>query len=153
MTKGWGTENYKLDGDSQRRGVTGPLPTSSLIKKEYSEALARFKGRQYLSAIQQFGQVMAIDPKGELADNAQYWIGECHYQLGDYQKTVESMAKVFAYPRSNKRADALVISGLAYEKLGLPAEAVRQFRRILSEYPASDYVRVAHARLRRLERS
>ena len=133
---------------TSRQGRSG----SSSVEAEYKKAYTHFQSKRYSAAIPMFRRVMELDPEGNLADNAQYWIGECHFQLGSYQKAVESMAKVFEYEQSNKRADALIISGIAYQKMGLTAIAARQFRRLLTEFPNSQQVRIASARLRRIER-
>lgn len=124
------------------------------VKKVYNDALKKFQERRYRAAIYEFQTIVnTVSPTHELADNSQYWIGECYYQLRSYQKAVKEMEKVFNYPKSNKLDAALVISGLAYKRMGNTRMAVEQFIRILKEFPESQYKRVAVRELKKLRGS
>ena len=69
-------------------------------------------------------------PHHELADNAQYWLGEVYYDQKDYARALtEFRATVTAYPRGNKVADALLKVGFAYQALGEGAKARAFFDR------------------------
>ena len=52
---------------------------------------------------------MVQHPDHSLADNAMYWLGECHYSSGQYAKAVTVFKKlVKAYPKAEKVPDALL---------------------------------------------
>ena len=62
-------------------------------------------------------KVLGLDAQGELADNAQYWIGECDFALKDYASALEAFHKVFQYSKTEKDDDAQFKLGLCYSIL------------------------------------
>lgn len=120
------------------------------FKTRYQHALDQFRAREYESAISVFRDLIASNPNHELADNCQYWIGECYYGLGNYNQAIAEFEKVFSYPNSNKNDDAQLKLGICYVKLGDKAQARAEFERLLSIYPDSEYRSLAQKYLARL---
>ncbi|MCP4672130.1 MAG: tetratricopeptide repeat protein, partial [Desulfobacula sp.] len=55
------------------------------------------------NAAQLFKTFVEQHPKHNLADNAMYWLGECHYSSGQYAKAVAVFKDlVKAYPKAEK---------------------------------------------------
>jgi len=67
----------------------------SLLER-YQTGLATYKNKKYLQAQHIFEEVVSIAPKGDWADNAQYWKGECLYALGDYRRALIEFRKILA---------------------------------------------------------
>ncbi len=73
----------------------------------YHNAYDDYRFGEYESAIENFRKFVDHYPDDDLADNAQYWIGEMYYKLGDFKKATEEFAKVYEnYPQGNKVGDA-----------------------------------------------
>jgi len=112
-------------------------------KARYKEGLAAFEARRYRDAIEYFQSLLASSTANSLADNAQYWIGECHYALHQYDAAIIDFEKVLTFPRSNKKADAQFKLGLCYVKKGDKEKATEEFQRLLSDFPNSRNVKRA----------
>jgi tol-pal system protein YbgF len=77
----------------------------------------------------------------ELADNAQYWLGECYYHRKDYSTALREFKRVVEkFPRGNKVPDALLKLGFSYLNLGSTRpgrEALSELVRTYPRHPAS----------------
>ena len=119
-------------------------------EQRYQEAYQLFTDRQYQEAIQVFESLVAANPNHSLADNAQYWIGECYYLMGDYRAAILAFEKVFTFKNSNKNADAQYKLGLSYYKLGDRKRARLEFQTFVDNYQNSKLVRKAEQYLAKL---
>ena len=87
-----------------------------------------------------------------MAANAQYWIGESHFQLHDYRAAIEAQRRLLGtYPDSAKTADALLIIGTAETSLGDNAAAKKTFEELIARYPNTESAEKAKARLVKLK--
>ena len=93
---------------------------------------------QYDLALSGFSDYLKYCPNGPLADNSQYWVAECYYEMdlleqaiGEYNKLMEK------YPESEKKASAIFKIGRSYEKLSKNDEALKYYLRLQNEYPES----------------
>ncbi len=118
---------------------------SSEYEATYQQAREAFEARDYNTALNLFQSLIASNPNHPLADNAQYWIGECHYALRKYDAAIIDFQKVFTFPNSNKLADAQFKLVLCYLKKGEPEKAREEFQRLQTEFPNSPYVQRAQA--------
>ena len=87
-----------------------------------------------------FNDLIKQYPKGKYADNARYWIGECYYATGDYATAITSFVHVFDFKNSPKADDAQFKVGLSYLKMGQPAMAKEELKKLIDRYPASEYI-------------
>ena len=84
----------------------------------------------------------------EVADNAQYWIGECSYATGDFAGAIPEFQKVVQnYPKADKVPSALLKIGLSYSRLKNSAEATKYYRMLVQKYPKSSEAAAARERL------
>lgn len=116
----------------------------------YELALSAFNDNDYVTAQSRFQEVHDLAPSGDLADNAQYWIGECLYARGAWGAAIESFRKVFHFNTTEKDDDAQFKLGLCYLKLGQREHALIEFRRLTVDYPTSEYAARAEAHIRDL---
>ncbi len=85
-----------------------------------------------------FSTFAKAHPDHALADNAMYWLGECHYSLGRYQKAIIVFkALVKTYPKAAKVPDALLKTGYAYLSLDDINRANHFLKLVLKKYPFS----------------
>lgn len=109
-------------------------------QSRYDDARSEFENRNYQSAITLFESLISASTSHSLSDNAQYWIGECHYALGQYDAAIIDFEKVFTFPKSNKLDDAQYKLGLCYIRKGDSAKAKEELNRLISSYPNSEYI-------------
>lgn len=141
----------KQSGLSMVPGLTPMTPTEkSTYKERYQAALQMYNERRYREAITAFESLLATDMSSSLADNAQYWIGECYYGLGNFNQAIVEFEKVFSFSQKDKYDDTLLKIGLCYMRLGENAKAKIEFERLISDFPNSEYVTKAEAYMRKL---
>lgn len=90
--------------------------------------------KQYKEAIQVFESLLAASSNNSLSDNAQYWIGECYFALGDYRAAILAFEKVFTFKQSNKNDYAQYKLGLCYYKLNDKKRAREEFQSLVDNY-------------------
>ncbi|HVV83326.1 MAG TPA: tol-pal system protein YbgF, partial [Kofleriaceae bacterium] len=117
----------------------------------YRRGLDALKSHEYDAAITALREVVASYPQHELADNAQYWLGEAYYDQKDYGRALaEFRATVTVFPRGNKVPDALLKVGFAYLALGDSAKAKAALGQVVTLYPGTAPATLAAARLETL---
>ena len=91
-----------------------------------------------------------MDANHDLADNAQYWLGECYYSKKEYLDAIKEFEKVFTFPNTNKGSDAQYKIALSYKNLGLIDKARAEFQRLVDYHPGSKYYPKAKEALKQL---
>lgn len=119
-------------------------------EQRYDAARSDFENRNYQSALQLFESMLSASTSHSLSDNAQYWIGECHYALGQYDAAIIDFEKVFTFPNSNKADDAQYKLGLCYARKGDKTKAREELDRLIRNYPKSEYLNQAQALMAKL---
>lgn len=126
------------------------IPNESIVKSagyitrqefenRYSQALKFFEQSQYSEAIKLFSTLLDENVHAKLADNSQYWIGECYFGLGDYRQSIVEFEKVFSFDDNDKYDDSYLKLGLCNMKIGKCQQAKLHFSQILDHYPESEY--------------
>ena len=106
----------------------------------------------YTLAVQGFAEYLAEFPNTDLADNAQYWIGECYYAQRDYFKAIEEFGKVLdLYPRGDKVPGAMVKLGMSYLEVRDRASAKKILNQVVELYPHTDEAAIAREQLATLD--
>ena len=118
----------------------------------YQAAYKTFKEGKYAPAREEFNKFLKQYPKGEYADNAQFWVGECYYLEGNYEKAILEYEKVIKnYPKGGKNPDAMLKQGLAFQKLGDKQSAKLIFQQVTKKYPSSNQAKIAKAKLKEIK--
>ena len=118
--------------------AAAPANTWDLVRL-YEQGLMDYSSRRYREAKEVLREVMAREPQGDLADNARYWVGECDYALKDYRAALASFREIFNYRKTEKYDDAQLKIGLCYLRLGDDANALIELKRLIVDYPESEY--------------
>jgi tol-pal system protein YbgF len=125
---------------------------SSAVKRDYEQAWQALERRDYRAAIIRFKEFLKKHPKSSLADNAQYWIGESHYGLREFdQAIVEFDAVRRRYPQGEKVPAALLKQGYAFAELGEKVNARLLLQEVVEKYPEAPEAGQAKLRLKSLE--
>jgi tol-pal system protein YbgF len=102
-------------------------------------------------AILGFQEVLAKFPTSELADNAQYWIGESYYAQKDFKQALAEFQKtVQAYPQGDKVPAALYKTALCQQQLGDKGAARTTLQGLVDKYPQSEEARLARSKIQEL---
>jgi TolA-binding protein len=132
--------------DSPTAFVSTEVIGDSPYAQAYQIALNDIYAHRYTEAITKFENLLRMDNTDNLADNAQYWIGEAYYALGNYEKAIAEFEKVFVYRNNNKIDDAQFMIGLAYTKVGESDMAQQELLNLLQFFQNSEYVPRAESR-------
>jgi tol-pal system protein YbgF len=131
-----------------------PPPPSALglsPTRMYETAFADYAAGQWSLAISGFEAFLKTFPKSEMADEAQYYIGETHYASGKYQEAVDAFNEVIQnYPGSNSTPQAYYKRGAAQERLKDLDAARESWELVIKQYPDSDAARLAKQNLDRI---
>ncbi|MFQ6675246.1 MAG: tol-pal system YbgF family protein [Fidelibacterota bacterium] len=128
-----------------------PVVKRPFSKMGYMNAVLAYQREDYRTALEYFTRLELQGQDDITRGNVLYWIADCYYQLGDYGKALDTLDQIRPLVRSDKQDDALVLTGLAYRRMGRESEALRAFDRIVEDYPESEYVRLARMEVRKLQ--
>jgi tol-pal system protein YbgF len=126
-------------------------PTPANATSAYEAALAKFKARDFHGAITDMEALLNGNVEQKLADNCQYWIGESYYGLKNYKDALKQFTTVLGLPRSEKKADATMMSGNCQAALGNTAAAKEEYQKVVSDFPTSPQVEKAKERLAKMK--
>jgi tol-pal system protein YbgF len=117
----------------------------------FAAAYSDYSRGNYDLAISEFKQYVEIYPSSELADNAQYWIGEILYTQKKLPEAIAEFEKVKTVnPNGDKTAVALYKRGLILLEMGNKEAAIAQFHVIFKEYPKTKEGELATQQLQQL---
>ncbi|MBI1909608.1 MAG: tol-pal system protein YbgF [Deltaproteobacteria bacterium] len=135
-------------GGGTKPGTKKENPAATVL---YNKGLTAVNNRLYKEAIASFNQFIQQSPKAELADNAQYWIGECYFAQRDFKTAIAEFQKVLEkHPMSPKAAPALLKQGYAFYEMKSYPEAEAFLKKVIAKYPKSTEAGKAEERLRRM---
>lgn len=118
----------------------------------YDSAYRDFVKGQYALAQQGFSQYVQTFPESDLADNAQYWIGECNYSQKKYAQAIQIFQIVLTqYPDGEKAPGALLKMSYAQLALGKTQNAKDNLERLIKRFPQSNEAGLARTRLQELK--
>ena len=143
-------ETYEARAVQPPRKVPAVPMAKTDVNALYEKGLQAFDKQEYSSAKRLFGVIMSTDVLGPLADNAQYWLGECAYAVEDYTGALEAFKRVFQFPETEKDADAQRKLGYCYLRLGDSESALIEYKRLTVDYPESEYLTRAEEQIRRI---
>lgn len=150
-----GEKETAASGEASASGdfVQEKLPAESdAVKKDYEAAWKLLEQKNYRAAIARFKEFIKKHPQSEYADNAQYWIGESHYALREFDQAIlEFDAVRRKYPKGDKVPAALLKQGFAFAELGDKVDARLILQELVDRYPQSQEAAKAKQKLKTLE--
>ena len=104
--------------------------------------------------MQGFEAYISTFPRSELADDAQFYIGQTHYADGRYREAASAFeGVVMNYPDGDAVAEALYKRGLALDRLGESELARQAFEQVVRNHPDHNMSNLAQQALDRLGQS
>jgi tol-pal system protein YbgF len=120
----------------------------------YNEARNDYTQGRYPLAVSGFKEVLELDKRGDLADNARYWMGESYLAQRQYDLALAEFDRIIRdYPQSNKRPDAYLKKAMTLEEMGRRAEANVMYELVIEQFPRTNQERVARRKLEDLMRA
>lgn len=114
----------------------------------YQQAYSDFARKNYELSIQGFIEYLRLYRDTDLADNAQYWVGECLQAQSKYEDAVTAFnALLRDFPASDKIPDARYKKGVALEALGRRSQAILEYRFVVERFPGSPAARLAREKI------
>jgi len=126
-------------------GGGGPAPTQL-----YDQATQDLTQGRYALALSAYRDFLRRFPDSDLADNAQYGVGECFFAQARFDSAMVEYARVVAAWGQGDRAPAALYKlGLCEDRLGRAADARRTFEDLVKRFPQSGEAQLARDRLAR----
>lgn len=148
-TRGGGPSTAAGSGDAGSAGAGGAASGSGADDKAaYQAAFNMLKNNQIDAAITAFQKFLTAYPNSQLADNAQYWLGEADYvnkAFTDAQAAFQTV--VDKYPQSRKLPDALLKIGYCQYELKQFDAAKETLSKVVAQFPDSPSGHLAQQRL------
>lgn len=117
----------------------------------YDRGYTLYHQAHFVDAETSFQRFLQGNPKSELADNAQYWIGECRYARGDLRGALAAFREtVTRFPEGNKIPDALLKAGQCLEALDDIEGARTTYREVARRFPGTAAATFAEERRSKL---
>jgi tol-pal system protein YbgF len=143
-------ELKKLIEDLPKQPVLAQI-TPGNAEQLFAAAYADYSRGNYDLAASEFRQYVEIYPGSELADNAQYWIGEILYAQKKLAPAAAEFERVSSLsPKGDKAAAALYKRGLILAELNQKEEAAAQFQAVLKLHPKTPEAELAAQQLQQL---
>jgi tol-pal system protein YbgF len=138
----------KLIEDYQR----GPQLGAPIIPGDpvqlFAAAYADYTRGNYPLSLSEFTQYVETYPTSEMADNAQYWIGEILYAQKNLPEAAAAFEKVKTInPNGDKTASALYKRGLILIEMSRKEEGVAQLLTVYKEYSQTKEGELAKSKL------
>jgi tol-pal system protein YbgF len=141
-------------GATSGSGPAAGVPAAGVSPKRlYDQAYADYAGGQWSLAVQGFEMYLKTYPKSELADDAQYYIGESYANDSKWKEAAAAYERTIReFPNGDILPEAWYKLGLSYDRLGQPDRARESFEQVMKRYPNSDAAKLAEQGLDRLRR-
>lgn len=140
----------KLIEDLPKQPVMAQL-TPGNPEQLFAAAYADYSRGNFDLALSEFRQYVETYPSSELADNAQYWIGEILYAQRKFPESVVEFEKVGVLnPKGDKTATALYKRGLVLLEMNNKDEGVAQLLAVVKNYAKTPEAGLATQQLQRV---
>src|SRR5438034_7793881 len=120
--------------------TTGAPPSTAGLSptRMFDTARADYAAGQWSLAITGFDAFIKTFPRSEMADDAQFYIGETYYAQNKWMDAITAYNAVIQnYPMVNAAADAYYKRGLAQERVGDLDTARDSWNNVVKNYPDS----------------
>jgi len=129
-------------------GSGGSEEITDAAQALYDRGYALYHQGRFIDAESTFQQFLQAHSGTELADNAQYWIGEARFARGDMKGALSAFREVARrFPDGNKVPDALLKAGETQAATGDAAGARATYREVMDKFPGTTAAAVAQDRL------
>jgi tol-pal system protein YbgF len=133
---------------SQRVSSPPANPAQGDPNQLYDQAAQDLTQGRYGLALQEFREFLRRFPTADLADNAQYGVGESFFAQSQFDSAAAEYARVEAgWPKGDKVPAALYKQALSRDKLGSKDAAKKILEDLVRRFPDSGEAQLARERL------
>ena len=118
-------------------------------KMVYMNGVLAYQRGDYGAAVGHFEKLALMELDDITAGNIIYWLAECHFRLNNYREALSLLDRVDVLFESDKRDDAMALTGMVYREIGENDRAQQAFAEIVDFFPESEYLRLAQMELRK----
>lgn len=144
-----------------------PVSAARQATDLYQTAYLDYTRGNYNLAVAAFKEFIRLYPEIDLAEKAQYWIGESHFSLArdlqargdraratqEFERAVQEFRRVLInYPRGDRVPTAVYKEALALVELGQPALAEARLQFLVDQFPSTEEAAKAKEDLAKLRR-
>ena len=148
-TKTTGPERIPAQ-ETPKKDISASQEKKLTESETYDRALGYYRDDRHEEAMAGFKNFLTLYPKSDLADNAYFWIGECHRALTKYEEAILAYQKVInGYPKGNKVPSAMLQQALTFEKINDTTTANLVFKKLVKNFPKTKEAEIARKRLRK----
>jgi tol-pal system protein YbgF len=141
-------------GELPSGSPSADAPASAEAKHLYQAALGDYQRGKFDLAVQGFRTYLQQAPRGDVADTAQYYLGESLYSVKDYRGAIAEFERLVRdFPQSPQVPSALLKTGYAYYEVKDGVQGRRTLRTLVESYPTSREAKLAEERLRLEDRT
>jgi tol-pal system protein YbgF len=117
-------------------------------QNDYQRAYRDYQKGNYELAKLGFKQYLSTYPGSEDADNAQFWLAQCHYKTGDYATALAETQRLYrSFPASPKIPDAMLIESFIEIERGNQLRAQVLLERLVADFPTTQAAKGAKRKL------
>ena len=114
----------------------------------YMSGVFAYQREDYKTTIQKFSKLELSAAPPKTAENILYWLADAYQQDGQYDEAL-SLLNQITTSGTLRIDDALIHKGLLYRKMGNENLALLAFGDVVSQYPNSEYLRLAKMELKK----
>ena len=121
---------------------------SNFDQSIYMSGVFAYQREDYKTTIQKFSKLELNAAPQKTAENILYWLADAYQQDGQYDEAL-SLLNQITTSGTLRIDDALIHKGLLYRKMGNENLALLAFGDVVSQYPNSEYLRLAKMELKK----
>ena len=121
---------------------------SNFDQSIYMSGVFAYQREDYKTTIQKFSKLKLSAAPPKTAENILYWLADAYQQDGQYDEALSLLNQITA-SGTLRIDDALIHKGLLYRKMGNENLALLAFGDVVSQYPNSEYLRLAKMELKK----
>ena len=125
------------------------LSKNSFNRMIYMNGVLAYQRQDYNVAIGHFTKLGLSDLDDITAGNILYWLAESYFRQNSYGDALRHLARVDVLFESDKRDDAMALTGMVYRAMGNDVQAQQAFAEIIDIFPDSEYLRLAQMELKK----
>ena len=125
-------------------------PTLDFNPSIYMAGVFAYQREDYQTALDKFSMLHLKGAPKKTIENILYWTADSYQQMGQYEKALSLLNKI-TVTGGLRIDDALVKKGLLHRKMGNESLAIIAFGNVVSQYPESEYFRLAKMELKQVD--
>ena len=132
-----------------------PIKIKSVSKKNvkfdhsaYMAGVFAYQREDYKTALKKFSSLKINHASEKTAENILYWMADSYQQNNQYIKALDLLSQITSNGKL-RIDDALIQEGLLHRKMGNEDAALMAFTNVVSNYPESEYIRLAQLEIKK----